>query len=139
MMARPTAASAAATAITKNTKTCPPMPSGCASATNVKLTALSISSTHMKITIVFRRSRDRKSTRLNSSHSQISYAAFCLKKKKYAVRGQPSGTLSHCAAAHHNDLLAVAQDEHHQLASQRAQAGTRRQGCDSRPVRVPQD
>src|SRR2546430_9417399 len=26
--------------------------------------------------------RDRKSTRLNSSHSQISYAAFCLKKKK---------------------------------------------------------
>src|SRR2546430_12479917 len=26
---------------------------------------------------------DRKSTRLNSSHSQISYAVFCLKKKKY--------------------------------------------------------
>src|SRR3989475_8110133 len=25
---------------------------------------------------------DRKSTRLNSSHSQISYAVFCLKKKK---------------------------------------------------------
>src|SRR5206468_11525954 len=32
---------------------------------------------------VFRRSRhsDRKSTRLNSSHDQISYAVFCLKKK----------------------------------------------------------
>src|SRR2546430_11348055 len=29
-----------------------------------------------------RSSRDRKSTRLNSSHSQISYAVFCLKKKK---------------------------------------------------------
>src|SRR5206468_11993427 len=29
-----------------------------------------------------RRSRDRKSTRLNSSHDQISYAVFCLKKKK---------------------------------------------------------
>src|SRR2546427_3655897 len=29
-----------------------------------------------------RRSPDRKSTRLNSSHSQISYAVFCLKKKK---------------------------------------------------------
>src|SRR2546430_12417714 len=29
-----------------------------------------------------RRHRDRKSTRLNSSHSQISYAVFCLKKKK---------------------------------------------------------
>src|SRR2546430_13354476 len=27
---------------------------------------------------------DRKSTRLNSSHSQISYAVFCLKKKKHA-------------------------------------------------------
>src|SRR2546421_3302198 len=29
-----------------------------------------------------RPSRDRKSTRLNSSHDQISYAVFCLKKKK---------------------------------------------------------
>src|SRR2546427_4697543 len=28
-----------------------------------------------------RATRDRKSTRLNSSHSQISYAVFCLKKK----------------------------------------------------------
>src|SRR5256886_7871645 len=28
------------------------------------------------------RPADRKSTRLNSSHSQISYAVFCLKKKK---------------------------------------------------------
>src|SRR3989440_9127552 len=28
------------------------------------------------------RARDRKSTRLNSSHDQISYAVFCLKKKK---------------------------------------------------------
>src|SRR5689334_24456981 len=29
--------------------------------------------------------RDRKSTRLNSSHSSISYAVFCLKKKKYML------------------------------------------------------
>src|SRR2546430_9210640 len=29
---------------------------------------------------------DRKSTRLNSSHSQISYAVFCLKKKKQTKR-----------------------------------------------------
>src|SRR2546430_9187944 len=29
-----------------------------------------------------RAAKDRKSTRLNSSHSQISYAVFCLKKKK---------------------------------------------------------
>src|SRR6266853_5158426 len=28
---------------------------------------------------------DRKSTRLNSSHSQISYAVFCLKKKKKSI------------------------------------------------------
>src|SRR2546430_11692312 len=34
-----------------------------------------------RVRAVLRR-RDRKSTRLNSSHSQISYAVFCLKKKK---------------------------------------------------------
>src|SRR2546421_6935003 len=34
--------------------------------------------------------RDRKSTRLNSSHDQISYAVFCLKKKKQYTRTQPS-------------------------------------------------
>src|SRR2546430_16724452 len=33
------------------------------------------------------KARDRKSTRLNSSHSQISYAVFCLKKKK--IRQKP--------------------------------------------------
>src|SRR2546430_12609809 len=32
------------------------------------------------------RRADRKSTRLNSSHSQISYAVFCLKKKTVAIR-----------------------------------------------------
>src|SRR2546428_9421550 len=31
---------------------------------------------------------DRKSTRLNSSHDQISYAVFCLKKKKNNIRFQ---------------------------------------------------
>src|SRR5216683_6867855 len=31
--------------------------------------------------------RDRKSTRLNSSHDQISYAVFCLKKKKKKDKG----------------------------------------------------
>src|SRR3712207_7883169 len=30
-------------------------------------------------------SRDRKSTRLNSSHANISYAVFCLKKKKKTI------------------------------------------------------
>src|SRR5688572_32730553 len=34
--------------------------------------------------------KDRKSTRLNSSHSQISYAVFCLKKKKKKIHTKPS-------------------------------------------------
>src|SRR2546430_2294986 len=34
---------------------------------------------------------DRKSTRLNSSHSQISYAVFCLKKKIYTTRSDSLG------------------------------------------------
>src|SRR2546429_5741675 len=38
------------------------------------------------------RDRDRKSTRLNSSHGYISYAVFCLKKKKYATQRSPADT-----------------------------------------------
>src|SRR2546422_7350279 len=45
---------------------------------------------------------DRKSTRLNSSHGYISYAVFCLKKKKNRlspnippITGRPAPTLSH--------------------------------------------
>src|SRR5438132_8699914 len=34
------------------------------------------------------RARDRKSTRLNSSHTVISYAVFCLKKKTYPHEGR---------------------------------------------------
>src|SRR2546430_5650145 len=34
---------------------------------------------------IARAARDRKSTRLNSSHSQISYAVFCLKKKNILI------------------------------------------------------
>src|SRR2546421_930237 len=33
---------------------------------------------------------DRKSTRLNSSHDQISYAVFCLKKKKKTNKPRPT-------------------------------------------------
>src|SRR5256885_8328171 len=36
--------------------------------------------------------KDRKSTRLNSSHLVISYAVFCLKKKKNAGRDAPGRT-----------------------------------------------
>src|SRR3712207_7300911 len=32
------------------------------------------------------KARDRKSTRLNSSHANISYAVFCLKKKKNKIK-----------------------------------------------------
>src|SRR2546429_5746296 len=34
--------------------------------------------------------RDRKSTRLNSSHGYISYAVFCLKKKKKSLNSLPN-------------------------------------------------
>src|SRR2546430_8564139 len=37
---------------------------------------------------------DRKSTRLNSSHSQISYAVFCLKKKKTSHQHHRTNSLS---------------------------------------------
>src|SRR5260221_5138764 len=42
------------------------------------------------------RSRDRKSTRLNSSHTVISYAVFCLKKKKIrtSILPRPATTTS---------------------------------------------
>src|SRR6266853_521736 len=42
-----------------------------------------------------RRERDRKSTRLNSSHSQISYAVFCLEKKRQKGRSMRSATITH--------------------------------------------
>src|SRR5690349_22324445 len=46
---------------------------------------------------------DRKSTRLNSSHVEISYAVFCLKKKKKNQTTQSNGTTS--KAVHHNRHL----------------------------------
>src|SRR5438874_3943700 len=39
-----------------------------------------------------RRKSDRKSTRLNSSHVEISYAVFCLKKKKTRTNGPVAGS-----------------------------------------------
>src|SRR5947208_11402396 len=43
--------------------------------------------------------RDRKSTRLNSSHQIISYAVFCLKKKKNATKTQQHSVKSQFARA----------------------------------------
>src|SRR5690348_18107170 len=42
--------------------------------------------------------RDRKSTRLNSSHPSISYAVFCLKKKK-------TNSTAHDRFIHHHDIF----------------------------------
>src|SRR5215813_3556322 len=41
-------------------------------------------------------SADRKSTRLNSSHVRISYAVFCLKKKKQPARGAEAEGQKEC-------------------------------------------
>src|SRR2546427_1285364 len=43
--------------------------------------------------------QDRKSTRLNSSHSQISYAVFCLKKKKNKRRNSREAATRSSAVA----------------------------------------
>src|SRR5438876_4420523 len=42
----------------------------------------------------WRRALDRKSTRLNSSHPSISYAVFCLKKKKLSLLQLPDTQVS---------------------------------------------
>src|SRR2546421_3905143 len=53
--------------------------------------------------------RDRKSTRLNSSHDQISYAVFCLKKKKKELLTQVlSSTLIASLAAGQQVITSVA-------------------------------
>src|SRR5215813_4200902 len=44
------------------------------------------------------RHRDRKSTRLNSSHVRISYAVFCLKKKNSVFYGMPRAAVEEDAA-----------------------------------------
>src|SRR2546430_8382577 len=45
-------------------------------------------------TASYRRKGDRKSTRLNSSHSQISYAVFCLKKNQLRLQMMSGEQLS---------------------------------------------
>src|SRR3712207_7818678 len=52
--------------------------------------------------ISFKKTLDRKSTRLNSSHANISYAVFCLKKKKQ------NQILVHLdTRANHDDILHI--------------------------------
>src|SRR2546429_7052065 len=54
---------------------------------------------------VLKNSLDRKSTRLNSSHGYISYAVFCLKKKKNEVVRCPSRVT--CYASLHAPCLVM--------------------------------
>src|SRR2546430_10370526 len=56
--------------------------------------------------------RDRKSTRLNSSHSQISYAVFCLKKKKIQCHHKRTYSISwsfnrNCTSIYCNNILHI--------------------------------
>src|ERR1035438_10063718 len=71
-------------------------------------------------------SLDRKSTRLNSSHLGISYAVFCLKKKKgcFVLRGGPSPVAprvvgaragGRASAVPHADTLRAAPPPQHKL------------------------
>src|SRR2546427_6979876 len=46
---------------------------------------------------------DRKSTRLNSSHSQISYSVFCLKKKNLLLKFSSEAAASEVAKSIHDD------------------------------------
>src|SRR2546427_7821828 len=51
---------------------------------------------------------DRKSTRLNSSHSQISYAVFCLKKKNIDTASNPTRLATTLTAISPNALSPLA-------------------------------
>src|SRR5256886_8716060 len=60
--------------------------------------------------------QDRKSTRLNSSHSQISYAVFCLKKKKnilHYVHHLP--LVNHLLLRHHRHVHSCMFVSHHAI------------------------
>src|SRR2546430_8831080 len=58
----------------------------CCECKKAKSTACDLFSETYSLALTF---PDRKSTRLNSSHSQISYAVFCLKKKKTSQSFSP--------------------------------------------------
>src|SRR3712207_7818467 len=61
-----------------------------------RIVPTSLGDTHLLIagdgagTVLYLPGTDRKSTRLNSSHANISYAVFCLKKKKKSLTCPPA-------------------------------------------------
>src|SRR3712207_7044998 len=55
-----------------------------------QLPTLRIGSTELRHVNLLSQILDRKSTRLNSSHANISYAVFCLKKKNNTIKRLPS-------------------------------------------------
>lgn len=74
MIANPTAASAAATVITKKTKTCPSSdPNSREKATKAKLTAFSISSMDMNMISIFRLTKTPKTPMVKSTALNIRY------------------------------------------------------------------
>src|SRR2546430_3969688 len=58
---------------------------------------------------------DRKSTRLNSSHSQISYAVFCLNKKNGGLVDDPLRHESASGAVGENPTAPTLKDRHDQV------------------------
>src|SRR3989475_9462451 len=64
-----------------------------------------------------RATRDRKSTRLNSSHSQISYAVFCLKKKNNHNLTQKDHDLSEIVVRTNSLIQQPSGKQHHGCAT----------------------
>src|SRR5438034_742003 len=69
------------------------------SRTSVRLAVLALARSTASRTLVLLRRADRKSTRLNSSHTVISYAVFCLKKKK--TKKNETKIRYNCSTLHH--------------------------------------
>src|SRR3989449_904279 len=130
MIARPTAASAAATAITKNTKIWPATPSDWASATNVRFTALSISSTHMKMTIALRRNSTPATPRANSTAETASDGPRSIQSFRFASTTAPTIAAS-------NSTLVISKGMRYWENSGRATAPTIPCSCCSCAITLP--
>src|SRR3712207_7309658 len=95
-------------------------------------TAASVPSAGRGLSSMLIRRGDRKSTRLNSSHANISYAVFCLKKSKIFVRA-PARTHCRTTAGLLRSLEATVAHRHvcrlSGVAAARLRAGGCGQGC----------